>query len=189
MIFFGQLMHCFDTYYRKIKPRYFFKHIYMYLHFSRRGNVLKLQYRKDYDYDLFYVFSQRFTPKNLKKIKYANQQLREVSRKRNIVLQLYYIETAFDVQLMNMLFDGVKIIIEHVYNIEYIPHTAQYNKLVLNTWDLQKNDIIFWVEQLMNLGVSEIQLDKCDNAEKILSYLEDVDKTVTVYNYIYIKLH
>lgn len=182
-------MHCFNSYWRKIKPRYFFKHIYARLHFRRKRNALKLSYRADYDYDLYYVFSQRFTPKNLKKIKYANQQLRDIAKERVIVIQLENISRPFDIQLMNMLFQGVRISLDHIYDVNCIPQSAQYNKLSLDRRELQKNNVITYIEYLVNLGLAELHLSNCDVAQQVLEYLEDIEKTVIIDDYINIKLH
>lgn len=189
MNFFCQSMHCFDTYWRKIKPRYFFKHIYSHLTFSGNENAFKLYYREGYDYDLFYVFSRRFTPKNLKKIKYANQQLRDIAKERDIVIQLENISRPFDIQLMNMLFQGVRISLDHIYDVNCIPQSAQYNKLSLDRRELQKNNVITYIEYLVNLGLAELHLSNCDVAQQVLEYLEDIEKTVIIDDYITIKLH
>ncbi len=188
MNFFCQSMHCFDTYWRKIKPRYFFKHIYSHLTFSGNENAFKLYYREGYDYDLFYVFSRRFTPKNLKKIKYANQQLRDVSRKKELFIRFTEVpKSEYAIKLINMVFDDVKINLYQLYDIEFLPRSACYNKIKLNIWDLQDADIFIFIETVINLGVKEIELKKCPEAKKILAFLGDNITWHTIQEIILIK--
>ncbi len=178
-------MFCFDSNGKRYPLRYFFdkKNFDSSISITKYKKSLRIMYKLAQDYWLEIIFSRHFSPKNLRKIKFVNQHLREKSKYYPVLIDIYNVQhSTFNADLINKILNGVQCNLEINPNestLKLFPQTALIQALEIYSFSASGEYLLDQIEKLINSGFREIFVStNGDNIEKIRAYFSETSLTI-----------
>lgn len=140
-------------------------------------------YKLAQDYWMEIIFSRHFSPKNLRKIKFVNQHLREKSERYPVLIDIYNVQhSTFNADLINKILNGVQCNLEINPNestLKLFPQTALIQTLGIYSFYATSEYLLDQIEKLINSGFREISIStNGENIEKIRAYFSETSFTI-----------
>lgn len=178
-------MYCFNSNGKRYPLEYFFnkKNFNSSITIMQYKKSLCIMYTIDQDYWLEIIFSRHFSPKNLHKIKFVNQQLKEKSERYPIMIYIYNLSySTFNADLINKILNGVRCNLEINLNnssLKLFPQTASIRTVEIFSFHVSGEYLLDQIEKLINSGFREILVATSEeNIEKIRAYFSETSFTI-----------